>query len=98
MTPYAMTPDDLRRLDQPPAAPALRALWWAARDDWDRAHEAAQSDTGLEAAWVHAYLHRVEGDPENARYWYGQARQPVCTAALDREWQDIAGALLPRQG
>ena len=89
-----MTPDDLRRLDQPPAAPTLQALWWAARDDWDRAHEAAQSDPGRDAAWVHAYLHRVEGDLENAAYWYGMAQQPVSAAPLDAEWNAITAALL----
>ncbi len=89
-----MTPDELRHLETPPAAPALQALWWAARDDWDRAHGAAQADPGRDAAWVHAYLHRVEGDPDNARYWYGMAHRPVCTEPLDAEWQAIAGALL----
>ena len=89
-----MMPAELRTLDQPPATAPLQALWWAARDDWDRAHEAAQSDPGQDAAWVHAYLHRVEGDLENARYWYGMAHQPVCAAALGDEWDAIAGALL----
>ncbi len=90
-----MTPDELQRLDQAEAlSPALQALWWAARDDWDRAHEAAQSDPGPDAAWVHAYLHRVEGDAENAQYWYGLAHRPVSTAPLDQEWQAIAAALL----
>ena len=93
MTP-PMTPDDLRALEQPPAAPALKALWWSARDDWDSAHGAAQSDTGRDAAWVHAHLHRVEGDLENAAYWYGQAGRPVSTAPLDEEWRSIAAALL----
>ncbi len=91
---FPTTPGDLKRLDQPPASPALQALWWAARDDWERAHEAAQSDVGQDAAWVHAYLHRVEGDPENASYWYRQAHQPACTLPLDAEWEAIARALL----
>ena len=89
-----MTPAELRHLDQPPAAAPLQALWWAARDDWDRAHEAAQSGSGRDAAWVHAYLHRVEGDLENARYWYGMAHQPACATPLDTEWNSIASALL----
>ena len=89
-----MTPDDLKRLDQPPAALPLQALWWAARDDWERAHEAAQADPGQDAAWVHAHLHRREGDLENAAYWYGQARQPVCALPLDAEWRAIAETLL----
>lgn len=90
-----MTPDELRRLDQADTLPpALRALWWAARDGWDQAHEAAQSDPGRDAAWVHAYLHRVEGDAENAGYWYNQAHRPVSAAPLDEEWRAIAAALL----
>jgi hypothetical protein len=44
----------------------LTALWWAAKDDWDRAHRIVQDETTADAAWVHAYLHRVEGDLGNA--------------------------------
>ncbi len=83
----------LRALPEPPPDPPRAALWWAARDDWQRAHEAAQSDDGPAAAWVHAYLHRVEGDLPNARYWYGRAGKPVATGALEVEWETIALAL-----
>ena len=72
----------------------LTALWWAAKGDWDKAHEAAQQDEGVEAAWVHAYLHRVEGDLSNAGYWYRRAGRPAANAALEAEWADIATALL----
>lgn len=72
---------------------AHAALWWAARGEWDRAHEAAQSGIWMEADWVHAYLHRVEGDPENARYWYGRAGKAEATGPLDAEWEAIARAL-----
>lgn len=72
---------------------AHAALWWAARDDWDHAHEAAQSGTGKEADWVHAHLHRVEGDLENARYWYARAGQPEAIGPLAAEWEAIARAL-----
>ncbi|MBV8914988.1 MAG: hypothetical protein JOZ05_18355, partial [Acetobacteraceae bacterium] len=71
-------------------------LWWAARGDWDRAHACAQEDEGGPADWVHAYLHRVEGDLGNARYWYAQAGKPEATGPLDAEWTAIAGALLAR--
>ena len=74
---------------------AQTALWHAAHDDWDRAHEAAQSGTTPSADWVHAHLHRVEGDLENARYWYGRAGKPVATSPLDAEWAAIAEALDP---
>ena len=81
---------------QPPAGsgPALDALWWSAKDDWDRAHALIMDEGGRDCAWVHAYLHRVEGDAANARYWYGQAGKPVATSALQAEWSSIAAALL----
>ncbi len=64
----------------PPASlsGALAALWWDARGDWTRAHAAAQSDSSAAGAAVHAYLHRKEPDPANARYWYARAgRKPA---------------------
>ena len=77
------------------AAPAIEALWWARRGDWARAHEIVQADEeGRDAAWVHAYLHRVEGDASNARYWYRRAGRPVTADTLDAEWDAIAAALL----
>ena len=75
-------------------APPLAGLWWAARGDWDRAHRIVQDDGSREAAWVHAHLHRVEGDLSNASYWYRQAGQPVAKDALDEEWERIVSALL----
>jgi hypothetical protein len=73
----------------------LLALWWDARGDWARAHEAAQAGGDAESAWVHAYLHRKEGDLPNAGYWYRRAGRPVATGPLEREWAAIAAALLP---
>ena len=73
---------------------ALRALWLDARGDWEGAHEAAQTDEGGAGDWVHAYLHRKEGDACNAGYWYRQAGKPVCRTSLDDEWTAIAEALL----
>jgi hypothetical protein len=82
----------------PPAnlPPLLAALGWDAKDDWNRAHEIAQSVETPDGAWVHAYLHRKEGDTGNAAYWYRQARQPVCKLSLDAEWEQIVSALLTR--
>ncbi|HVV41336.1 MAG TPA: hypothetical protein VHC94_09760 [Nitrobacter sp.] len=71
----------------------LAALWWAAKGDWDKAHGIAQDDSGADASWVHAYLHRVEGDPGNAAYWYRRAGQPVATGTLEAEWEKIVAAL-----
>ena len=75
---------------------ALRALWLDARGNWDGAHDAAQGDEGGAGDWVHAYLHRKEGDASNAAYWYRRARKPVCQTSLDEEWEIIAKALLAR--
>jgi hypothetical protein len=89
--------DSLAR-DEPPSglSPALEALWWDAKGDWDRAHELAQEGKDEAAgAWVHAYLHRKEGDFGNARYWYGKAsRPPVEDAPLEAEWEEIVRGLL----
>jgi len=78
------------------AGPALLALWHDARGDWDRAHACAQEDAGRDGAWVHAYLHRKEGDLGNAGYWYARARRPVPAegVTLDAEWAEIARAFL----
>ena len=73
---------------------ALEGLWWDAKGDWHRAHESAQKDEGPDGSWVHAYLHRQEGDLANARYWYGEAGQAVATGPLQAEWDAIAQALL----
>ncbi|MEA2881694.1 MAG: hypothetical protein QOH32_950 [Bradyrhizobium sp.] len=75
-------------------SPPLAALWWAGKGDWSKAHAIVQDDTGIDAAWVHAYLHQVEGDLGNAGYWYRRAGQPVATGALDMEWDRIVVALL----
>jgi hypothetical protein len=81
----------------PDGGSALGALWWAAKGDWNRAHEIVQDDVGRDAAWVHAYLHRVEGDLSNAAYWYRQARRPVASDTLDAEWDGIVTTLLESQ-
>jgi hypothetical protein len=77
----------------PDISAPLAALWWAAKGDWDQAHRIVQDESSREAAWVHAYLHRVEGDLGNAGYWYRQAGQPVATDSLEAEWQRIVDAL-----
>jgi hypothetical protein len=72
----------------------LRALWWEAKGDWKKAHETAQADEGERGAWVHAYLHRVEGDLSNAGHWYRRAHKPEARTPLPEEWQQIVEALL----
>ena len=73
--------------------PPLAALWWAAKGEWDTAHKIVQEESGANSAWVHAYLHRVEGDLSNAGYWYRQAGQPVAKDSLETEWERIVSAL-----
>ncbi|MGE5779549.1 MAG: hypothetical protein ACM30D_09610 [Hyphomicrobiales bacterium] len=78
----------------PGLAPALTALWWAGKDKWEKAHNIVMDEGGKDCAWVHAYLHRVEGDLENARYWYRRAQRPVPSKAFAAEWDAIAEILL----
>ena len=73
---------------------ALAGLWWDAKGDWTRAHEAAQQDEGVAGSWVHAYLHRKEGDGSNASYWYSKAGRRPSRVSLEEEWEEIANALL----
>jgi len=94
-----MTVDEFRKslaAAEPPAklTLALLGLWWDAKADWKQAHESAQKDEGPEGSWVHAYLHRKEGDQGNANYWYGRSGKPVCREPLDVEWHSIARDLL----
>jgi hypothetical protein len=81
---------------EPPAGftLALTGLWWDGKGDWSKAHESAQQDEGANGSWVHAYLHRKDGDQGNAAYWYSRAGKPVCHEPLDVEWASIVQALL----
>ncbi len=74
----------------------LQALWMEARGDWHQAHIAVQSEKDAEAAWVHAYLHRKEGDLSNASYWYRRASRTPAELTLAEEWVSIAETLLRR--
>lgn len=71
----------------------LKALDAERNGDWEQAHCIVQEINTPEAAWIHAYLHRVEGDPANAAYWYRRAGRPVCSTSLEEEWQEIHDAL-----
>ena len=94
-----MTPDEFKLSlagASPPGSisPALTALWWAGKDQWNKAHELVMGEDGDECAWVHAHLHRVEGDLDNARYWYRRARRKPAEGELATEWSSIVAALL----
>jgi hypothetical protein len=94
-----MTLDDFRQsltATEPPdgLSLALLGLWWDAKGGWTLAHESAQQDDGPEGAWVHAYLHRKEGNQGNAAYWYGRAGKPVSREPLGAGWLSIVKGLL----
>lgn len=94
-----MTPLGFQRSlskSEPPngLSPALTGLWWAAKDNWQKAHKLVMDEDSAECAWVHAYLHRVEGDLDNARYWYRRADHMPATGDLSHEWDAIVAALL----
>jgi hypothetical protein len=84
----------LTQSSPPDVSPLLTALWHDARGDWDAAHRVAQDIDDKAGAWVHAYLHRKEGDAGNAAYWYRRAGQAVASDSLDEEWARIVSALL----
>ena len=78
-----MTLEEFAKSDPLTHEAALRALWFALQGKWDAAHDIAQSDDSREGAWVHAYLHRVEGDTTNANYWYERAGRATEQADLE---------------
>ena len=75
---------------------ALQALWYDKKGDWDKAHQIVQNAGDADSAWVHAYLHRKEGDLSNARYWYSRSGRPEFKAQLNQEWEHIARDLLKK--
>jgi len=95
-----MTSDEFRNLSRQKASAyslLLQALWQDAHGDWQSAHELAQEIETPDGAWVHAYLHRKEGDEFNAIYWYRRAGRPVGKADFGEEWGSIVTELLQRQ-
>ena len=91
-----MTASELRESPSAPAGISVEAvaLWHDARGDWTAAHETAQEIKDAAGSWIHAYLHRKEGDLGNAGYWYQRAGKPEARGSLDAEWDEIASALL----
>ena len=84
--PQPTPPEIFLATDPAGLAGSLLALWYAGKGEWRRAHEVAQSGKDRDSAWVHAYLHRREGDQGNAEYWYRRAGRPVFRAGLEEEW------------
>lgn len=89
-----MTQAEFKEADSSQFQGALLALWWDAQGNWERAHEVAQDVDDSEGAWVHAYLHRKEGDLGNAGYWYRRAGRQPARGPLELEWGSIVETLL----
>ena len=84
--------------DQPPASlsPELQALWLTKKDRWHPAHDIAQDIHTETGSWIHALLHRIEGDLGNAAYWYSRAGRPAIrsTGGIDEEWREITSYVI----
>src|SRR5262249_39001405 len=94
-----MTIEEFKALlakSRPPAglSPALVALWWAGKDDWKKAHPIVMDESSKECACGQSRLHGVEGDLDNARSWYRQAKRTAAAGSFPDEWDDIARTLL----
>jgi len=74
--------------------PALQALWYDKKGDWNKAHKIVQVASDTDSGWVHAYLHRKEGDLSNAHYWYRHSGRSQFNAELSQEWELLARELL----
>lgn len=93
-----MTVDELdqsaRQDDAPPEglSDELRSLWLARAGRWDDAHDLCSDIPDPDGAWIHAHLHREEGDLSNAQYWYNRAKRsaPPQSLSLEAEWRDLA--------
>ncbi|MDP4256763.1 MAG: hypothetical protein Q8937_00900 [Bacteroidota bacterium] len=79
-------------------AGCLAALWYDGKNDWEEAHRIAQDIDDRNGAWVHAYLHRKEGDIGNAKYWYTRAGRTMPLHSLDQEWDEIVTEFLKKKG
>jgi hypothetical protein len=78
-------------LDEPPAGLSVyeKALWFAGKGDWEKAHDLIQEVDDKQAARIHAYLHRQEGDLSNSRYWYAKAETHMPEQSLEEEWESL---------
>jgi hypothetical protein len=67
----------------------LKSLWYDGKGDWHQAHAQVDQLNDRASAWVHAYLHRKEGDISNADYWYNKAGQTRPNMPLEKEWEQL---------
>lgn len=91
---YQAFTQSLKDNNLPVLPPWLAALWYDAKGDWKNAHDLVNDLSDERSAWVHAYLHRKEGDTGNAGYWYRRAGKPIPSISLDNEWVDLVKSLL----
>jgi hypothetical protein len=91
-----MTVEEFQSADAKAFDGALLALWWDGKGDWTKAHEIAQDVADADGAWVHAYLHRKEGDVGNAGYWYRRAGRDLGRGDLKAEWEAMVQEMLAR--
>jgi hypothetical protein len=88
--------NSLTQTNPPAVSDLLKALWFEGKGDWESAHNIAQDIHNNDGSWIHAYLHRVEGDLGNASYWYSRANRKMPTSSLKDEWSAIVKELLER--
>jgi hypothetical protein len=88
--------ESLKTTGEPAVSIPLLALWYDAKGNWKKSHELVQDEETKEAAWIHAYLHRKEGDRSNASYWYQRANKEMPAYSLEREWEELVKTFLER--
>lgn len=93
-----MTLSELKSLTEAPPnlSLLLQAMWHDQQGNWEGSHNIAQAINTRDGSWVHAYLHRKEGDQSNAQYWYRQAGKNIPSTTLEKEWEEIVKALLKK--
>jgi len=91
---FAQFKESIKNNEPPQLDVLLLSLWYDGRGDWEKAHDLVNDLEGKEAARVHAYLHRKEGDQSNASYWYNRAKEVNPSYSLQEEWEEIATELL----
>lgn len=89
--------NSLQNETPPDVSTHLQALWCDAKGNWDQSHHLIQDLPDKDAAWIHAYLHRKEGDVWNANYWYNRAGRRMPGFSLEKEWEEMVGEMLGRE-
>jgi len=86
--------NSIKSTNPPDVSLYLKALWHDKKNEWDKAHSIAQDIHDPYGSWIHAYLHRVEGDEWNAQYWYSKANRRMPGIALAEEWEQLVNYFL----